>query len=123
MSSLLHKKVALVRIAFIIVAVLMGTTFLSAQHNGHGTENGDESWQEEVQQEEFKAGEMIIEHITDAYESHIITIGHTHVTIPLPVMMYDEDKFHFFMSSAFHHNDGVHDGYFISHHEDRKSVV
>ncbi len=115
MSSLLHKKVALVRIAFIIVAVLMGTTFLSAQHNGHGTENGNESWQEEVQQEEFKAGEMIIEHITDAYEWHIITIGHTHVTIPLPIMLYDDGKFHFFMSSALHHNNGVHDGYFISH--------
>ncbi len=116
MSTVLHKMIALTRSAFIAVIVLSCFTNLSAQHNDHNAKQGDESWQGEVEQQEFKAGEMIIEHITDAYEWHIITIGHTHVTVPLPIMLYDEGKFHFFMSSVFHHHDN-YEGYFISHHE------
>jgi len=114
MSSIFHKTFALTRTVFIAVMVLATTVNLSAQHNNHNGTTAEESWQEEIQKQEFKAGDMIIEHISDAYEWHIITIGHTHVTIPLPVMLYDEGKFHFFMSSAFHHNNGIHDGYFIS---------
>jgi len=114
MSSIFHKTFALTRTVFIAVMVLATTVNLSAQHNNHNGATAEESWQEEIQKQEFKAGDMIIEHISDAYEWHIITIGHTHVTIPLPVMLYDEGKFHFFMSSAFHHNNGIHDGYFIS---------
>lgn len=116
MSCILRKPVTLARVAFIVVIVLTVTTFLSAQHNGHGVEKGDETWQEEIQQEEFKAGEMIIEHISDAYEWHLITAFDTHYAVPLPIMLYDEGKFHFFMSSVFHHHDN-YEGYFISHHD------
>jgi len=116
MSSILRKLVALVRTAFFVV-ILTATANLSAQHNEQKATGGEEPWQEEIEQQEFQAGEIIIEHISDSYEWHIITIGHTHVTIPLPVMLYDNDEFHFFMSSAFHHNDGIHEGYFISHHD------
>ena len=117
MSSILHKIVALARAVTITVAVLVFTSGLSAQHNDHDNKKGSEIWQEEIQQEEFKAGELIIEHITDAYEWHIITIGHTHVTVPLPIMLYDEGKFHFFMSSKLHHGHVSYDGYFISHND------
>jgi len=115
MSSILYKIVALARSVSIAVAVLVFTSGLSAQHDDHTNKKGSETWQEEVQKEEFKAGDLIIEHISDAYEWHIITIGHTHVTVPLPVMLYDEGKFHFFMSSVFHHNNGIYEGYFVSH--------
>lgn len=116
MSTVLHKMIALTRSAFIAVIVLFCFTNLSAQHNDHGAKQGDESWQGEVEQQEFKAGEMIIEHITDAYEWHIISIGHTHISVPLPIMLYDKGKFHFFMSSVFHHQDN-YEGYFISHND------
>ena len=117
MSNVLHRMNAFAQSALIAVFVLSIFTNLSAQHDEHGAKKGDETWHEEIQQEEFKAGEMIIEHITDAYEWHIITIGHTHITVPLPVMLYDEGKFHFFMSSVFHHEDESYHGYFISHNK------
>ncbi|MFK5856019.1 MAG: F0F1 ATP synthase subunit A [Bacteroidota bacterium] len=115
MSRILHKIVALTYTVFIAVMMLAFSANLSAQHNGHNETEGSEPWQEEISEQEFKAGDMIIEHISDSYEWHLITIYDTHYTIPLPVMLYDEGKFHFFMSSAFHHNNGIHDGYFISH--------
>ena len=97
--------------------VFISAEYLNAQHDDHGHQktNG-EDWEKEVMTEEFKAGEMIIEHIVDSYEWHIITIGHTHVTIPLPVMLYDEGEFHFFMSSVFHHHDS-YEGYYLSHND------
>jgi len=116
MSSLLHKKVALARTAFIAITIMFFTFGLSAQHNEHNNEKEGETWKEDVQHEEFKAGEMIIEHISDAYEWHLITAFGTHYAVPLPIMLYDEGKFHFFMSSVFHHSV-EHNGYTISHHE------
>lgn len=117
MNGISRTLVALARTAFIAVGILIFTTGMMARHNGHGEKKGGETWQEEIQQEEFNAGDMIVEHISDAYEWHIITVGQTHVTIPLPVMLYDEGKFHFFMSSVFHHDHGNYKGYFISHQD------
>lgn len=114
MSNILHRIEAISRLAIISLFVIIASFQLSAQHDNHGTNDSHESWESDVEHKEFAAGEMIIEHITDSYEWHIITIGKTHVSVPLPIMMYDEGKFHFFMSSVFHHED-IHEGYFISH--------
>ncbi|MFA5419879.1 MAG: F0F1 ATP synthase subunit A [Bacteroidales bacterium] len=99
----------------LIALILFSISYLGiAQHPLDSKVDGMEEWQEDIAQEEYKAGDMIIEHITDAYEWHIITLGHTHVSVPLPIMLYDKGEFHFFMSSALHHNHGTHMGYFIS---------
>ncbi len=114
MSSILHKIIVLARIAFTAVIVLTFSANLSAQHNEHKKADEKIPWQNDIEHEEFKAGDMIIEHIGDSYEWHIITVGNTHVTIPLPIMFYDEGHFHFFMSSALHHHNGNYEGYFVS---------
>jgi len=51
---------------------------------------------------EFKAGEMIMEHVVDNHEWHIATLGHTHVVIPLPVILIYDGKLRIFLSSKFH---------------------
>ncbi len=61
--------------------------------------------------EKFKPGDMILDHIGDAYEWHIVTLGHTHVSIPLPILVYSEKSgFHTFFSSQFHHGHQSFDG-------------
>ncbi|HMM11633.1 MAG TPA: F0F1 ATP synthase subunit A [Bacteroidales bacterium] len=62
-------------------------------------------------EEGFNAGEMIVSHIVDAYEWHILSIGHTHVSIPLPVILYDEGQWHVFSSAKFHHGTESYKGY------------
>ncbi len=59
----------------------------------------------------FNAGEMIIEHISDSHEWHIIKIGETEVTIPLPVILYDNGKIIIFCSSRFNHGEETYNGY------------
>ncbi len=117
MNSILNRSKTLWQLILIAFFVVVSAGYLAAQHDDHNTNNGSgEDWEEEVMEQEFQAGEMIIHHITDAYEWHIMTIGHTHISIPLPIMLYDEGEFHFFMSSVFHHHK-EHNGYFISHHD------
>ncbi|MBI9035179.1 MAG: F0F1 ATP synthase subunit A [Bacteroidales bacterium] len=59
---------------------------------------------ENVDGEKFNAGEMIIEHIIDAHDWHVIG----DFSIPLPIILIDEGELHLFMSSKFHHG---HDSY------------
>jgi len=114
MGNILFRFKALWQLVIIAFFIGVVANPLIAQHDDHSNGENVEPWEIEVEKQEFKAGEMIIEHIVDSYEWHIMTIGHTHVSIPLPIMLYDEGEFHFFMSSVFHHAK-EHDGYFISH--------
>ncbi len=72
----------------------------------------------------FEAGEskteFIIHHVQDAHEWHFATIGHTHISIPLPVIIYESNHgLRFYMSSDFvdeHHNNVDVDGYYFDDH-------
>lgn len=64
--------------------------------------------------EEFNAGKFVIEHVSDAFEWHIFTIGETHVSVPLPIILYSSDKgWNVFMSSKFHHGHETYNGFRI----------
>jgi F-type H+-transporting ATPase subunit a len=69
------------------------------------------------EEEKFNAGEMIMHHVADEHQWHFATIGHTHVTLPLPIIIYDTNKgLKIFSSSHFYHStDGTHEGYKIEH--------
>src|SRR5438309_10148983 len=57
----------------------------------------------------FDAGKLIMEHIGDSYSWHLWGEGHNAVSIPLPVILYNDKGIDVFMSSAFHH--GTEDVY------------
>jgi F-type H+-transporting ATPase subunit a len=59
----------------------------------------------------FDAGRMIIDHIIDSHEWHILSIGHTHVSVPLPVILVYDGKPSVFMSSKFHHGHDAYKGF------------
>jgi F-type H+-transporting ATPase subunit a len=66
--------------------------------------------------EKFDAGKAILHHIADSHEWHFFTVGHTHVTIPLPVIVYSPQRgLSIFSSSKFHHGETVHEGYKLDH--------
>lgn len=67
---------------------------------------------EEGKKEKFNTVEFIFEHIGDSYEWHIVTIGHNHIAIPLPIILYSEQKgFKIFLSSKFHHGAESYEGF------------
>lgn len=76
---------------------------------------GGESHPEGQQQEageKLEPGDLIMEHISDAHEFHFGEVGHTHLTIPLPVLLYSPQRgWDFFSYSKFEHGHATHSGY------------
>jgi len=74
----------------------------------HETEHMDSA------ENKFNPGPFIFDHIGDAYEWHIATFGHTHISLPLPVIVCSKDKgLNVFMSSKFHHGQEAYLGFKI----------
>jgi F-type H+-transporting ATPase subunit a len=59
----------------------------------------------EDQDKEFNATEMIMHHVKDAHEFHIIDWNNEPISIPLPIILYTDNGLTTFMSSEFHHDD------------------
>jgi F-type H+-transporting ATPase subunit a len=66
---------------------------------------------------------MIIDHIVDSYEWHIMTIGETHVSVPLPVILIFDGKLSIFLSSKFHHGHASHLGFRIEDLGSKKGKI
>jgi F-type H+-transporting ATPase subunit a len=63
-------------------------------------------------EEKFNAGEMIINHIKDAHEWHIMDIDDHAISIPLPIILYiPGEGIKAFMSSRFNHGHDAYLGY------------
>ena len=68
---------------------------------------------------------FIMHHVKDSHEWHFVTLGHTHITLPLPVITYSADKgLEFFKSSDFQNHEThlfgkeyAHEGYYIDEHD------
>lgn len=111
----MHSKVfkALFLVAFLLSFANIGFASPTAAEEhavdsvsvAHESENGKEA-------EKLNAGDFIFDHIKDAHEWHIMSIGQTHVTIPLPVILYSRSKgLNIFMSSKFRHGHAAYKGF------------
>jgi len=80
---------------------------------------------EEMQKKEnLDVQELVFGHINDAYSWHIMTIGETHVSIPLPVIVRSSERGWFvFSSSHFHHGHDAYEGFEISQSKENNSKV
>lgn len=100
---------------FLVLFLMLSSTFTYAQQEVEA-EIG-ESLEQKIQEDnqKFNAKDMIMSHIGDANEWHILTLNEgtpeeKHVSIPLPVIIKDKNGIHAFMSSAIAHGH-EHDGY------------
>lgn len=72
----------------------------------------------------FEPGELIMEHIGDAYEWHVATFGDFHLSLPLPCIVYSEKTgLHIFSSSNLHHGAVEFEGFKISENEKYKGKL
>ncbi len=74
--------------------------------------------------EEFNVTEMIMHHVTDSHDFHILDWKGHAVSFPLPIILWTENGLVTFMSSEFHHDDSgkvvvEKDGQkFVKYHEE-----
>lgn len=96
-------------LSFIFSATLLlaiPTRVSSQDEHSHEDEEVLESWDHdkdelEEDEESFNAGDMIMHHIADAHEIHIIG----DFAIYLPVILYTDNGLEVFSSSHFYHNE------------------
>ena len=67
----------------------------------------------EQKDEPVDVKEIVLGHMSDAYEWHITTWNGHHISIPLPVIVKGEESgWHVFSSACFHHApDGIYEGF------------
>ena len=69
-----------------------------------------------VGEKKFNAGELIIEHVADNHEWHILGGEKDGISLPLPVILYNKERgLSCFMSSKFHHGEMAYAGYKLHH--------
>ena len=80
--------------------------------------------------EEFNTGKFIIEHVMDSYDWHVVSFGDTHISIPLPIILYSKNpdlhegkSFHIFMSNKFNHGHDDYMGFRISHSKENDGKI
>lgn len=93
-----------VRAVFLIAFLTFLTGFASAE----------EATQES--EKKFNAGELIIEHVADNHDWHVMGKGEHAISMPLPVILYSKERgLQSFMSSHFHHGEIAYRGYKLEH--------
>jgi F-type H+-transporting ATPase subunit a len=96
----------------VIFWVLLSVSHLSLAANIAGPTEKNNN----LEDKKFQPGEMIMHHITDSHEWHILDWKGKHVSIPLPIIVFHKDKgLEFFMSSKFNHGKNVYRGYKMDH--------
>jgi len=93
-------------------------------HQSHSEENAMAGNHDEPEKEKFQPGSFIFDHISNAHEWHIMTVGHTHISIPLPVIIYSKSQgLSIFMSSRFHHGHDAYKGYKLETEGEKKGKI
>jgi len=84
------------------------------------TKNHEEAAKVKSGESTFNPVPVIMHHIADAHDWHFWGEGEKSVSIPLPVILWDNNGLNVFMSSKFHHNENVvesNGNYYLNFHE------
>ena len=74
----------------------------------------DEMTSKEEKENTVDVKEIVFGHIGDSYEWHILTYGDTHVSVPLPIIVYSSNTgWHAFLSSNLAHGQ-EYEGFYIA---------
>jgi F-type H+-transporting ATPase subunit a len=118
---MIRKLLRTVRLQVVIIA-LFSAGYSYGNTYTHDTITSPQA-HEESGKEAFNAGEMIMDHISDAHEWHILSYNHFHLSIPLPVILLDNGKLVTFSSSHFHHGTGAYKGFKLMKEGENKGKI
>jgi F-type H+-transporting ATPase subunit a len=127
MSKHFYKKSAFLKnfllLSGIVIILVFQVMASNPQHPESTAAEQNTTHETGAHKEKFQAGDMIIEHIVDNHEWHILSFGDFHLTIPLPVILWFDGKLHTFMSSNFHHGHEQYEGFGISKQKENKGKI
>ena len=99
----------------LVVGLMLPSAMLAQAEPMASGEKADTSASPSSQEESVDVKSIVFGHIGDSYEWHITDWGDTHITIPLPVIVYSQTTgWHVFMSSRLEENGGTYQGLSIA---------
>ena len=110
----------ILRISYLVIFCTLfslAPAMVSGQHGAASVRAEDSlsaKTNHERKSESFNAGEMILEHVVDNHDWHILTIGHFELKIALPVILYFDGKLYIFWSSEFNNAERSHKGFTLA---------
>jgi F-type H+-transporting ATPase subunit a len=118
----MRLKMRLINFCFLFIGLLLPVSAALASSEGSDVADSVSGHQEK--KEAFKPGEIIFEHIGDAYSWHIISFSDLDVAIPLPVIVYSKySGLHAFISSKFEHGHAAYKGFELAAEGSNKGKV
>ena len=97
----------------LLLMTLSGVSFSALGHEENQKEEG-----------KFNATEVIFGHIRDSHYWHLFDLNGEPVAMPLPVVIYDNQKgFSVFSASHFHHGHEAYNGYKIDENNQMKEKI
>ncbi|MCD4698478.1 MAG: F0F1 ATP synthase subunit A [Bacteroidales bacterium] len=114
------RRVRFIHKTALILGVLMFNFQMASRADdlAHAADDG-----QRPEEESFNPGSMIIDHVIDAHEWHIMNIGETHISVPLPIILIYDGKLDVFMSGKFHHGHDEYKGYKLETHGENKGKI
>ncbi len=121
----MHTKICKAILLLVMwVPLSAEVNLIRANEETHAQEAAGEAAHGEEAKEALNPGDFIFDHIKDAHEWHIMTIGHTHVSIPLPVIVYSKSRgLNVFMSSKFEHGHAAYRGFLLGTEGENKNKI
>lgn len=113
-----RKKGQLTR-SFRLLWILIFIFLLGPVH----TRAGQTQDHKEEKKQGFDAGKVIIDHVLDAYDWHLADYGDTHISIPLPVILFYEGRLYTFFSHKLDHGYASYKGFRIASEGPRKGKI
>jgi F-type H+-transporting ATPase subunit a len=93
---------------------------VEAEHQAIAHENEAQANETEA----FEPGDFLFDHVKDAHDWHLLSIGPKHITIPLPVILYSKTKgLNVFMSSKFEHGHATYKGFRLETQGEKKNKI
>ena len=107
----LHNIVAPLILFCLMATVGLPVLAQEQEREAVSQQTQDEITPKEEQENTVDVKEIVFGHIGDSYEWHITTWGKTHITIPLPIIVYSSTTgWHTFLSSRLAENGGTYEG-------------
>ena len=107
------------KLGFIAIFAVFSTFAVAQTADSTTVAHATESSAAHSGEEEFKPTEVIMEHIADAHDWHIVG----DYSLPLPVILYTDQGFEFFLSSEFHHGEHDYQGKYYTYRLSHKQKI
>lgn len=118
------------RLVFFVLLIFLAPKIVASSSPDNSSEVSDtihssaSQHSNSTQHEKFEAGKFMFEHIADAHEWHLFSFKESHVSIPLPVILFSKEKgLNIFMSSKFHHGHSEYKGFSIAQEGEHKDKI